>query len=224
MAGFPVCRVGVSNAIKINAVRSLTTTGSMTGRNTLRPRSQQNRYLTSALPLQMSHVVKMPDWIAPQKDEKNRTVWWSTDGQNHNGESRNELERVLGSSVASEVLSELGEEFYTTPVKKREFPEALRKTAFIAIGPTFEGVQFEAIVLSVDNVGLKVDYGGKFPARLRHSGLDTARMQVGDRVVMVLHDVERAEHLLGDPRNTSVHLALGSFVRAVDGTAHAPRK
>lgn len=122
------------------------------------------------------------------------------------------------------MLGELGEEFFKKPATKREFSETFRKTAFVAVGPAFEGVQFEAEVLSVDNIGLKVDYGGKFPARLRHSGLETARMQVGDRVIMVLHDVERAEHLLGDARNTSVHLALGAFVRAVDGPAGTPRE
>lgn len=115
MATVPLCRIGVDGAVRcsahqISVVQRLATIGrfqigsnrTSNARNFWK--SQQSKCFMSTSTSRMSDVVKMPHWIAPQKDKSKETVWWSTDGQNHNGESRQELERVLGVSIASEVF------------------------------------------------------------------------------------------------------------------------
>jgi ribosomal protein S1 len=45
----------------------------------------------------------------------------------------------------------------------------LRHSSFASTGPTHHGQHFEALVLSKDDKGVHVDYGGKFDARIRMS-------------------------------------------------------
>jgi hypothetical protein len=53
--------------------------------------------------------------------------------------------------------------------KGEDFLEVLRGSAYASTGPTHKDQRFEAEVVSKDESGVTVDYGGKFNARVRMS-------------------------------------------------------
>ena len=53
--------------------------------------------------------------------------------------------------------------------KGEDFLDVLRESAYASMGPTHRHQRFEAVVVSKDENGVTVDYGGKFHARVRMS-------------------------------------------------------
>lgn len=53
--------------------------------------------------------------------------------------------------------------------KGEDLLDVLRESAYASTGPTHRHQRFEAVVVSKDENGVTVDYGGKFHARVRMS-------------------------------------------------------
>lgn len=53
--------------------------------------------------------------------------------------------------------------------KGEDFLDVLRESAYVSMGPTHRHQRFEAVVVSKDENGVTVDYGGKLHARVRMS-------------------------------------------------------
>lgn len=100
-----------------------------------------------------------------------------------------------------------------------EFEFLFTRSPFAALGPKLIGQIVEGRVSAIDERGrILVDIGVKFPAIL--TGKKNA--QIGDYVQMQLEDIERAEHLLGDSKSTSIHMGLGKYISGSHSAERMP--
>eukprot|EP00037_Helgoeca_nana_P000949 m.24541 g.24541 ORF g.24541 m.24541 type:complete len:276 (+) comp11274_c0_seq1:152-979(+) len=132
---------------------------------------------------------------------------WLEDRANRPDVSRSELNVVLNGNISRTV----------DWVKEEDFMTVLRHSSFASTGPTHHGQHFEALVLSKDDKGVHVDYGGKFDARIRMSSRnpDLGELVKGSRIVIDLQTPEATAHLLGDAKHVSIHRAVGHYVSTI---------